>query len=410
MRTTVEQQWSGPVNWSALRPHRRFLYRRMADEGREVLGVGLLLEADRPRFLQGKVSDWWFGHLAYEFDPAGERDRVAPPHDRGLPLAQWWVPRWVFEWREGRVVLHAFANDLAAGLALLSELREYHPSTRQTDAPVHLLLRTDREEYLRRVQQLKAHIQRGDIYEVNFCITREGRSPEMDPFQAFGALLRNTDAAFAGFLRCNDHMALCASPERFLTFKADKVWSQPMKGTRPRHADAAEDERLARELAGDPKERSENIMAVDVVRHDLSRVAAKASVVVEELCAVRPHARVHQMTSTVAARLAPGKDPWDAVCAAFPMASMTGAPKQRAMQLIDQLEDGPRGLFSGSLGFFAPDGTGDLNVVIRTLLHTVGTGLTTLSTGSALTAACDPAQEWMECELKAHSVLAALWT
>lgn len=410
MRTTVEQQWSGPVNWNALRAHPRFLYRRVADEGRGLLAVGVLSEALRPCFVDGRATDWWFGHLTYAFDPLGERGAAMQQDAGPLPAARWWVPRWVFEWRGDHVAIHALAPDLPAGLQLLEELMQPQPRTRQPIVPAAFRLRTDREEYLRRAERLKAHIQRGDIYEVNFCITREGHLPELDPYSAFGLLLHNTDAAHAGFLRWDDHMALCASPERFLAFKDDMVWSQPMKGTRPRHPDPAEDERLAQELANDPKERAENIMAVDVVRHDLSRVAAKASVVVEELCAVRQHARVHQMTSTVAARLAPGADPWDAVCAAFPMASMTGAPKLRAMELIQQVEDSPRGLFSGTLGFFAPDGTGDLNVVIRTLLHHTGTGRTTLSTGSALTAACDPAQEWNECELKANSVMTALWT
>ena len=149
-------------------------------------------------------------------------------------------------------------------------------------------------------------------------------------------------------------------------------------------------------------------MARDVMRNDLSRVAASGSVQVEALCAVQAHPRVHQMTSTVTARLRTGLSPIDAVRAAFPMASMTGAPKVRAMELIDAAEDQARGLYSGTLGYFAPDGTGDLNVVIRTLLHHAGTGLTALSTGSALTALSDPALEWEECEVKARSVIDAI--
>jgi para-aminobenzoate synthetase component 1 len=144
------------------------------------------------------------------------------------------------------------------------------------------------------------------------------------------------------------------------------------------------------------------------MRNDLSRMASSGSVVVEGLCEVRSYPRVHQMVSTVAARIRPGHTPFDMVRVAFPMASMTGAPKISAMKLIDEAEDQARGLYSGSLGFFAPDGTGDLNVVIRTLLFDRTTGVASLSTGSALTAQCDPEQEWEECEVKARSVLEAL--
>jgi para-aminobenzoate synthetase component 1 len=165
---------------------------------------------------------------------------------------------------------------------------------------------------------------------------------------------------------------------------------------------------LKAELAADPKERSENIMALDVMRNDLSQVAMPRSVKVEELCAVRSYPRVHQLVSTVTMQRRPGTGPFDVVNAAFPMASMTGAPKHRAIQLIDAFEDQRRGLYSGTLGFFAPDGTGDLNVVIRAVRYDMTTGLARLSTGSALTAQCDPVKEWEECAVKARSVIEAL--
>jgi para-aminobenzoate synthetase component 1 len=181
-----------------------------------------------------------------------------------------------------------------------------------------------------------------------------------------------------------------------------------MKGTRRRHPDPTEDARLAAELATDAKERSENIMAVDVMRNDLSRVAAPRSVVVQELCGVHPYPHVHQMISTITADLGQGQTAWDAVLRSFPMASMTGAPKVRAMMLIDELEDMRRGLFSGTLGFFSPEGDTDLNVVIRTLTYDAASGRAALITGSAITASSVPEQEWEECELKAASVLNAL--
>jgi para-aminobenzoate synthetase component 1 len=201
---------------------------------------------------------------------------------------------------------------------------------------------------------------------------------------------------------------LSASPERFLALDGDRVIGEPMKGTRPRSADATTDARLKQELLHDPKERSENIMALDVMRHDLSRIAATASVRVEELCAVRSYPRVHQLVSTVSATMAPGITLYDVVRAAFPMASMTGAPKERAMELIRIAEGAPRGAFSGTLGFMDPDGMADLNVVIRALVFDRRSGSVSLRTGSALTAHCDPSAEWEECQVKARSVIDAL--
>jgi para-aminobenzoate synthetase component 1 len=170
----------------------------------------------------------------------------------------------------------------------------------------------------------------------------------------------------------------------------------------------AEDRALLEELAADPKERSENIMALDVARNDISRIAAPGSVQVDELCAVKSYPSVHQMVSTASARLRAGVSPMDILRATFPMASMTGAPKVRAMQLIDEVEDMRRGLFSGTMGFFLPDGTADLNVVIRTVTWDAASGKASLISGGAITAASDPDQEFAECEHKARSVLNAL--
>ncbi|MBK6893465.1 MAG: anthranilate synthase component I family protein [Flavobacteriales bacterium] len=266
---------------------------------------------------------------------------------------------------------------------------------------------TTKERYLEQVRKLLVHIHRGDIYEVNYCTQRTAQLPEFDPYAAFAKLLAHSDAPYAAFLRVGDHFALCASPERFIRIEGDRAISQPMKGTRPRGRSMAEDAALAEELALDPKERSENIMALDVSRNDLSRIAAPGSVQVEELCAVKTYKNVHQMVSTVSARIREGITPMDILRATFPMASMTGAPKVRAMQLIDEAEDMRRGLFSGTIGFFLPDGTADLNVVIRTLTWDASTGRASLISGGAITAASDPVQEYEECEHKARTVLNA---
>lgn len=408
MRVTIPITNAGPINWHALDDVHVFLFRRIADQERDLLFVDALYDVGSPEFIGDRAKDWYFGHVCYA--PIDPLEQLNSRHsDRsGIPLQQWSVPRWVIEWEHGKVLLHAFSNDVGPASEFCDRIFGGSPGESAPPARLKWELSTSRDQYLLQAEKLLHHIQRGDIYEVNYCVERSADAADLDPYTAFAKMLDRTEASFAAFHRSGDRFALCASPERFLSFNGTMVFSQPMKGTRHRSKDASEDARLAKELATDGKERSENIMALDVSRHDLSRIAASGSVKVEELCAVRAHGQVHQMTSTVSARIRNGLTPIDVLRASFPMASMTGAPKFRAMQLIDAMEDQARGLFSGTLGFFAPDGTGDFNVVIRALFFDRATNRATLLTGSALTAACDPGKEWEECELKARSVINAL--
>ncbi len=405
VRRTIPLGSQVPAIPAVLREHAHFLYRRTADQARAVLGIGAIAHAPAPTFdVHGKATDWYFGHLCYEWvDPKGQvMDRMD-----GLPNSDWWVPRWVVEWVNGEAVLHARVGDEEATDALIARIHEpVEDDGRSLRSPWQV--RTSREEHLERTKVLMQHIQRGDIYEVNYCTERTSDWSAIDPFLAFVRLLRRSEAPFAAFHRHGEHFALCASPERYLAMDGDRVVGEPMKGTRPRASDPVEDERLRQELMSDAKERSENIMALDVMRHDLSRIARPGSVRVEALCAVRSYPRVHQLVSTVSALRADRFSAFDVARIAFPMASMTGAPKSRAMELIQEAECGGRGLFSGSLGYFSPHGDADLNVVIRAVLFNMATGHASLRTGSALTARCEPALEWEECEVKARSVIEAL--
>lgn len=402
MQPTARIPWSGALRWRALEPYPSFLARRTGASGGWVIGVGAkeVLEAPRP-------GTWCFGHLAYDLKNNLEPLTSRLPDEDGFPLSRWCVPLWVVELGEGQAILHTTAEHREEALSFLEAL--ISSFSEPLVAPLTgWQVRTTRERYLQQVERVLHHVQRGDVYELNYCTGRTTHQLGWDPFAGFAQLMAANPAPFAAFYRVDDLFALSASPERYLLVEDGHVLAQPMKGTRRRHADPVEDARLASELASDPKERSENIMAVDVMRNDLSRVAASRSVVVEELCGVHPYPHVHQMTSTIRARLREGVSAWDAVLASFPMASMTGAPKLRSMQLIDEVEDMRRGLFSGTLGFFTPEGNADLNVVIRTLTYDARTGRAALLTGSAITASSVPDQEWEECELKARSVLNAL--
>lgn len=382
-------------DWSLLRGEEHFLYRRTDGPGGAVLAVGRDGEAG--------PQHWGYGHMTYRPMDVGEalptRHRVPACFPEDLITR----PRFVLEWGEMGAWLHAPQQHASEGLhfakAFFGSRQVILPQTLTGWKPT-----TSREAYLASAERLMKAIQRGDLYEVNYCVEHTTGASGWDPFHAFPVLLERSNATYAAFYRRGSQFALSASPERFLRIEGRRVMGQPMKGTRPRASDPDMDRVLAMELAQDPKERAENIMAVDVMRHDLSRVAAPGTVRVEALCEVKSHARVHQMTSTISAVLADGLGPMDALTAAFPMASMTGAPKRSAMMFIDDVEDMPRGLYSGALGFFTPDGVADLSVVIRTVIHDASTGSTSLCAGSALTANCHPALEWEECMLKFRSV------
>ncbi len=379
--------------------------RHIGDRHEWVIGVGDDRAASMAK-MPGPDGQWWFGHMTYEqvsgIDVVPNRTMAQD----GFEPSHWWRPRIVVWVKNGIATAHADQLDDEARAFLQALVSP--PRALPVTTPVQWTRRTSKERYLHQVTGLLDHIQRGDIYEVNYCTARTVEGVALDPAEVFTRLLADHPAPFATFYKVGDRYAIGASPERFLSFADGHVRSQPMKGTRPRHPDPLEDAALARELAADPKERSENVMALDVARHDLGRIATVGGVEVEELCAVHTYPQVHQMISTVRARIAPGLGLADVVRAAFPMASMTGAPKLRAMQLIETMEDQPRGLFSGTVGFIAPDGTADLNVMIRTITYDAGSQRASLLSGGAITAASDPLAEWEECELKARTVLGRL--
>lgn len=268
--------------------------------------------------------------------------------------------------------------------------------------------RLSKDEYIQAVEDLQRHIARGDIYEVNFCQEFYAEEATIDPPAAFRVLNRLSPVPFAAFFKCGDHFIISASPERFLRRKGTKVISQPIKGTIRRSSDAREDLLLSRQLKNDPKERAENVMIVDLVRNDLTRCAVPGTVQVEELFGIYPFKQVYQMISTVCCEVQPGTPNTNILRCTFPMGSMTGAPKVRAMELIEHYERTKRGVFSGAVGYFAPGGDFDFNVVIRSLLYNREKGYLSFQAGSAITFASDASQEYEECLLKAKAIFEML--
>jgi para-aminobenzoate synthetase component 1 len=268
--------------------------------------------------------------------------------------------------------------------------------------------RISKSDYLLKVGAMRDHIQRGDIYEANFCMEFYAENAEIEPFEIYQKLNSISKPPFAAFFRNNNGYILSASPERYLKKSGNKLISQPIKGTARRSIDPIEDQTIKLQLVASEKERAENIMIVDLVRNDLSKTAARGSVEVEELCGVNTFRQVHHLVSTVVSELATGFSSVDAIRTTFPMGSMTGAPKISAMNIIEKLEETKRGVYSGSVGYFTPEGDFDFNVIIRSILYNKQQKYVSFSVGSAITSEASAEAEYEECMLKARAMLEVL--
>lgn len=274
--------------------------------------------------------------------------------------------------------------------------------------PINVQAKVNKEQYLSDVEHIRQHILEGDVYELNYCTEFYHTNACINPYQVYDKLKCKSPVPFGAFFKWDKKYLLCASPERFMTKLGDKVYSQPIKGTTPRSANEAEDEAQKQHLLNSEKERAENLMIVDLVRNDLARTAQTGTVVVDELFGIYSFKQVHQMISTVSAKPKQEVSGVEVIKNAFPMGSMTGAPKIMAMKLIEQYEQTQRGLYSGAVGYFAPNGNFDLNVVIRSLQFNAQTNYLSFEVGSAITYDSQGEQEYEECLLKASAMVNVL--
>jgi para-aminobenzoate synthetase component I len=263
------------------------------------------------------------------------------------------------------------------------------------------------EEYEIKFNKIKNHIQRGDIYEVNLCNEFYGKI-NLDPVEIFKKLNSISSAPYAALYRQEDSWLVCSSPELYLKKKASTVITKPIKGTSPRNSNVANDELNKAMLLSSEKERNENVMIVDLARNDLSTIAEKNSVVVTKLFDVETFRQVHQMVSTIECLVSKDIHVVDIIKNTFPMASMTGVPKKRTMEIIEDTESFNRGLYSGSIGFFEPNGDFSFNVVIRSILYNKNTTEFSFAVGSAITYKCNAIDEYNECLLKAKAMIEVL--
>jgi para-aminobenzoate synthetase component I len=266
-----------------------------------------------------------------------------------------------------------------------------------------------REAYLEAIIALKDHIHRGDCYEINYCQEFFVEQTDISPLAVYTQLIDISPNPFSALYRLNDLYCICASPERYIKKTGQRVISQPIKGTASRnHLNPGEDFQNKLLLRNSAKEQSENVMVVDLVRNDLSKICRQGTVHVDELFGIYSFPQVHQMISTISGIVEPGKNWVDIVKATFPMGSMTGAPKKKVMQLIEAYELTRRGMFSGSIGYITPEGDADFNVVIRSILYNASTRYLSFQAGSAITSSSDPLKEYEECLIKIKAIKKAL--
>jgi para-aminobenzoate synthetase component 1 len=350
------------------------------------------------------TQDWIFGYLSYDLKNDNEALSSSNYDALHFPDLFFFQPKKVFLLKDTLVELHyieEFSKEVDQDMEAIKAVSIQKSGYQQTPK---IKMRIHKDAYFEKVGRLLEHIHRGDIYEANFCQEFYAEDLNLDPLETYRQLNSISRPPFSTYLKMEDRYLLSASPERFLQRNGSKIISQPIKGTARRSTDPEEDQSLKEVLRQDEKERSENIMIVDLVRNDLSHTAMPGTVKVTELCEVYSFLQVHQMISTIEAELKEGYSSIDAIKYAFPMGSMTGAPKISAMNIIEELEETKRGLYSGSVGYFKPNGDFDFNVVIRSILYNAGNHYASFSVGSAITAKSDPQAEYEECLLKAKAM------
>ena len=352
------------------------------------------------------LNDWLFGYFSYDLKNELEELSSTNPGAIKFPDLFFFQPKLVLEWSNNIGIAHYFEEDYTPQEIdeLISKL--FQNEIHETQENLNIQFKPDirKEEYLSKIEGLLKELEYGNIYEVNFCQQFQSLVKEFDPYQSYQKLNTISPVPFSSFVKSNGTYALCASPERFIKHCNGTITSQPIKGTIKRGNTPEEDVRLKTVLQESAKDKKENVMIVDLVRNDLSRCAEKGSVKVEELFGVYSFPQVHQLISTISCQLKPELHPIDSIKMAFPMGSMTGAPKVKAMEIIDSNESFKRGLYSGSIGYIKPNADFDFNVVIRTLFYDKESNKISFAVGGAITIDSNPLAEYEESLLKAKAI------
>lgn len=313
-------------------------------------------------------------------------------------------PRFVLQKKGDRLVVNRRTPE---ALAILQAIEQtLIPSREAVAAEVECL--TDRETYLTHVEEIQERIREGDLYEINYCVPFRVAGWRNNPVGLFLRANERNASPMSAFYRYGDRYILCTSPERFLQRQGNRLLAQPIKGTIRRAVDPEENAALCRQLAESDKERAENIMIVDLVRHDLAQSCKPGTVEVDELCGIYSFKRVNHMISSIRGEIRADVTPGSVLRSAFPMGSMTGAPKREVLRQLPGWEERHRGDYSGSMGYVSPEGDFDFNVVIRSFFYDAATQELLFWSGSAITLDANPAAEWEEIQLKIAPLREAL--
>ncbi|MGK2862149.1 MAG: anthranilate synthase component I family protein [Chitinophagaceae bacterium] len=355
------------------------------------------------QFILLNRNNWLFGHLNYDIKNELEDLKSEHPDNIGFPQIFFFEPSVLIRLNENQIIIEADDPD-----RIFKEITKeslYLQAEKILTGTIKIINRIEKDEYLYTIKKLKEHILRGDCYEINFCQEFFAEQVTIDPLNIYKKLSDISPNPFSALYKLEDKWMIGASPERFLKKAGNKILAQPIKGTSKRvPGNESEDEENRLNLFGSEKDRSENVMVVDLMRNDLSKICKEGTVTVEELYGIYSFPQVHQMISTISGTLKPNTNFSDIIRATFPMGSMTGAPKKKVMELIEQYEKTKRGIFSGTIGYISPYGDFDFNVIIRSILYNDASGYLSFQAGSAITFYSDAEKEWEECLLKAEAM------
>lgn len=347
-----------------------------------------------------------YGFLTYDTKNLIEKINSGNASAVEFPIYQFFVAEIDFFYSGNELMITSRINDVEEIWIKLSSFNISALTDQNIRAGTVSLI--SKEEYLSNVRKVLSHIQRGDVYELNYCHEIIISDIQLDPVDVAFRLNQISPNPYSAYYKLHNLHLLCASPEGFLKKKNNQLASTPIKGTAPRSENKNIDEQLKYDLLNSEKERAENVMIVDLVRNDLSKIAKKGTVEVKELFGVYTFNHSHQLISTVSCELKDKTTFFDIIKATFPMGSMTGAPKFKAMQLIDEIENFKRGIFSGSVGVIEPNGDFEFNVVIRSIVYNADKKIASVAAGGAITASSIPENEYNETILKLAPQLKAL--
>ena len=384
----------------------------LSEEFDALIGVGCIKHLipnensfQQLREFHNENKDYLFGYLSYDLKNEVEDLTSENADNLDFPKMIFYIPESIFKIKDKNVLVESILNKNEID-TYFSEIKNQEVKLESTQ--IALKRRETKEEYLSKITKIKKHIQLGDIYEMNYCQEFYSQGKDISPRVVFNNLNKRNKSPFSVFFQWKDLNLLCSSPERYLHKKVNKIISQPIKGSRKRGSTIEEDLLLKNELLSSEKERSENVMISDLVRNDLSKTAKKGSVKVKELFGIYTFENIHQMITTVESKLKNDFDFVDVLQTTFPMGSMTGAPKIKAMELIEKYENQKRSLFSGAFGYITPEGDFDFNVVIRSILYNKLNRYVSVMAGGAITINSDKLAEFEESQLKAKSMIDVL--